>query len=109
MRLAVKEKAVTLLELLIAAGLLALLLLQVYQLFLVCLRHQQTVQTSLDLHRSGLTGLSRLASEMTESHRDSVRFDPSPTTGIVFASARDRLGPDRKCHSGRLHHHHLQL
>ncbi|MEW6283399.1 MAG: hypothetical protein AB1758_32620, partial [Candidatus Eremiobacterota bacterium] len=93
------RRGVSLLETLIAAGLLALLLTYVYQFLVAATRYQKGCMAALELQKQSLTGMSALTAELSESAYASVKDDPP---GLIFASPRDANGKVSYDGSGRV-------
>lgn len=86
------SRGVSLVELLICCGLLAIVMLGVYVLFVQGLRHYEVTTALLDTQVGGLVSLSRLSEELSEANSATVRTEPE---GVVFASPRDAAGSYR--------------
>ena len=81
----------TLVEVLVAAGIMLLVLLCTCHMLVSSLSFYAVERTATELQQGALGPLARLSRELAEADPYAVRVDTSPA-GIVFASPRDSQG-----------------
>ncbi|MBI3927886.1 MAG: hypothetical protein HY319_20260 [Armatimonadetes bacterium] len=95
------RRGVTLLELLIASGLVLLVALSVLALFEAGVRYVRESEARLDIQRDALVAMALVTQELSESNPVAFRTDPDPP-GVVFGSPRNLEGTLIVDSSGKL-------
>jgi hypothetical protein len=86
-----RSNGTTLIELIIASGLIFLILFSATNLLIACFRHYREVDTAAQVHQLAVTSMTRMERALRDGSKSSFQVFTSPP-GIVFGSPRQSDG-----------------
>ena len=98
----IRLRALTLLEVLISAGLLGLVMTGVYASLTLSLRYQGKLSDSVDTFQQALLATTRMSQALGTGKQESMVVEPE---GFAFASAQPPTGPFTHDLTGKLEWH----
>lgn len=97
-----RPRGLTLVEVLISAGLLGLVMAGVYATLILSMRYQRKLSDSVDTFNQALLATSRMAQSLGTGSQSSMVIEPD---GFAFVSAQPDSGPFTHDVSGQLEWH----
>ncbi len=97
-----RRKGLTLVEVLISAGLLGLVMTGVYATLVLSMRYQRKLSDSVDTFQQALLATTRMSQSLGTGAQSSMVVEPE---GFAFVSAQPASGPFTHDAAGRLEWH----